>query len=514
MSNKVVFFLNGEKIDITDEDSPGLRPDTTLLNWLRQHQKLNGTKEGCAEGDCGACSVVIGRLAADNTPHWDAVNACILFLPMLHGSVVTTVEGVAHLDGSLHPVQQSMVDYHGAQCGFCTPGFVMSLYAGWCAGINFTTAEIETLLSGNLCRCTGYGPIVRAGQALADAVRPQWAVDRLQRDLANLRDMHAEHSHQTLDLQFDGQRFTAPATTEALQNLYAENPDAQILSGATDIGLWVTKQHRQLPHLINIGGIAELDRIEKSGTHITIGAGVTHQHAMRHLAEDYPALQEIWARFGSAQVRASGRVCGNIANASPIGDLAPCFLALGGEIMLNRAGHQRRLMLQEFFIDYGQQNRQPGEFVEAVILPRLQADQKLFAYKLSKRFDQDISAVLMAACLNVQDAEITDIKLGFGGMAAIPMRAAHLESFLVGKKMVVFDNLQPAEQDALRQNIARCLEADFDPIDDMRASRAYRLLAAAQLIEKLFLEYSDGKIRLSDPQRFRAPDDFTAARPQ
>ena len=182
--------------------------------------------------------------------------------------------------------------------------------------------------------------------------------------------------------------------------------------------------------------------------------------------------------------------------------------------MLNRAGHQRRLTLQEFFIDYGQQNRQPGEFVEAVILPRLQADQKLFAYKLSKRFDQDISAVLMAACLNVQDAEITDIKLGFGGMAAIPMRAAHLESFLIGKKMVVFDNLQPAEQDALRQNIARCLEADFDPIDDMRASRAYRLLAAAQLIEKLFLEYSDGKIRLSDPQRFRAPDDFTAARPQ
>ena len=273
MSNKVVFFLNGEKIDITDEDSPGLRPDTTLLNWLRQHQKLNGTKEGCAEGDCGACSVVIGRLAADNTPHWHAVNACILFLPMLHGSVVTTVEGVAHPDGSLHPVQQSMVDYHGAQCGFCTPGFVMSLYAGWCAGINFTTAEIETLLSGNLCRCTGYGPIVRAGQALADAVRPQWAVDRLQRDLTNLRDMHAEHSHQTLDLQFDGQRFTAPATTEALQNLYAENPDAQILSGATDIGLWVTKQHRQLPHLIHIGGIAELDRIEKSGTHITIGAG-------------------------------------------------------------------------------------------------------------------------------------------------------------------------------------------------------------------------------------------------
>ena len=223
---------------------------------------------------------------------------------------------------------------------------------------------------------------------------------------------------------------------------------------------------------------------------------------------------QFWARFGSAQVRASGRVCGNIANASPIGDLAPCFLALGGEIMMNRAGHQRRLTLQEFFIDYGQQNRQPGEFVEAVILPRLQADQKLFAYKLSKRFDQDISAVLMAACLNVQDAEITDIKLGFGGMAAIPMRAAQLESFLVGKKMVVFDNLQPAEQDALRQNIARCLEADFDPIDDMRASRAYRLLAAAQLIEKLFLEYSDGKIRLSDPQRFRAPDDFTAARPQ
>ena len=515
MSHKIVFFLNGEKIEITVEDSPGLRPDTTLLNWLRHAQKLTGTKEGCAEGDCGACSVVIGRLAADNTPHWHAVNACILFLPMLHGSVVTTIEGVASADGSLHPVQHSMIEHHGAQCGFCTPGFVMSLYAGWCSGSDFTTAEIEILLSGNLCRCTGYGPIVRAGRALSEAVRPQWAVDRLQRDLSNLRDMQAKENHQTLELQADGQRYSAPSTTKALQILYAENPDAHILSGATDIGLWVTKQHRQLPHLIHIGGIAELNQIEKSDTHITIGAGVTHQQAMQYLAEDYPALQEIWARFGSAQVRASGRVCGNIANASPIGDLAPCFLALDGEILLNRAGQHRRLKLSEFFIDYGQQNRQPGEFVEAVILPRLQADQQLFAYKLSKRFDQDISAVLMAVCLHVRENVITDIRIGFGGMAAIPRRAPHLEALLAGKKLVALECLQAAEQNALRQDIARCLEADFDPIDDMRASRAYRLLAAGQLIEKLFIEYSDGKIRLSEPQRFRTPGDFTLlARPQ
>ena len=514
MGNAVVFFLNGRKIEITAQEGSGLRPDTTLLNWLRQYQKLNGTKEGCAEGDCGACSVVIGRLAADNTPHWQAVNACILFLPMLHGSVVTTIEGTAAPDGTLHPVQQSMIDYHGAQCGFCTPGFVMSLYAGWCAGMAFDTAEIETLLSGNLCRCTGYGPIVRAGRALADAVRPQWAVDRLQRDLADLREMQADQGHQNLDLQVDGQRFSAPSTIQALQTLYAANPEAHILSGATDIGLWVTKQHRQLPHLIHIGGIAELDRIEKSETHITIGAGVTHQHAMRHLAEDYPALQEIWARFGSAQVRASGRVCGNIANASPIGDLAPCFLALGGELVLNKAGHQRHVKLEAFFVDYGQQNRQPGEFVEAVILPRLQQGQQLFAYKLSKRFDQDISAVLMAACLRVHEDKIIEIKIGFGGMAAIPNRAANLEAFLVGKNLRPFDSLEAAEQNALRLDIAACLEADFDPIDDMRASRAYRLLAAAQLIEKLFLEYAYGSVRLSEPQRFRTPDDFISARPQ
>jgi xanthine dehydrogenase small subunit len=311
----------------------------------------------------------------------------------------------------------------------------------------------------------------------------------------------------SLDLKCQGQRYSAPASLEELQTLYAENPSAQILSGATDIGLWVTKQHRQLPHLIHIGNVAELDSLKKTDGHITIGAGVTHQQAMEALAEDYPALQEIWSRFGSAQVRASARVCGNIANASPIGDLSPCFLALDSQIVLNKAGKRRQIKLDSFFIDYGKQNREAGEFVEAIILPRLQAGQQLLAYKLSKRFDQDISAVLMAGCIDVQAGKITDIKIGFGGMAAIPKRAMQLEAYLKGREVSVFAGEMEAK---LATDIATCLSQDFDPIDDMRASRSYRLLAAAQLVQKMFIEYQSGYMRLSKPQHFRTPEDFTA----
>ena len=323
MREAICFFLNGKKIEITTASEPGLRPDMTLLNWLRLHQKLTGTKEGCAEGDCGACSVVVGRLAGDNNPVWQAVNACILFLPMLHGTVLTTIEGVAGTDVQLHPVQQSMIDNHGAQCGFCTPGFVMSLYAGWCSGLEFNTSNIESLLSGNLCRCTGYGPIVRAGEALANMARPQWAIARLQADIDGLRKMQEEYAKKGLEISIRGQRFNAPTSIAELEQIYIENPDAQILSGATDIGLWVTKQHRQLTHFIHIGRVAELEQIEKTDSHIKIGAGVTHEQAMTYLAEDYSALQEIWARFGSAQVRASGRVCANIASASPARTIGP-----------------------------------------------------------------------------------------------------------------------------------------------------------------------------------------------
>ena len=273
----------------------------------------------------------------------------------------------------------------------------------------------------------------------------------------------------------------------------------------------MTKQHRQLAHFIHIGRVAELEQIEKTDSHIKIGAGVTHQQAMTYLAEDYPALQEIWARFGSAQVRASGRVCANIANASPIGDLSPCFLALGAEILLNRGGDKRQIRLEDFFIDYGQQDRLPGEFVEAILLPRLPDDQHLYAYKISKRFDQDISAVLMAACIEIDQDKIADIKIGFGGMAAIPKRAINLEGCLKGQAVSELAKLGQLSTTALANAVTQALAADFDPIDDMRASRTYRLVVAAQLVEKLFKEHLSGYCRLSSPRAFRVPDDFTMA---
>lgn len=483
MRTNISFFLNGVEQIVSD-----VQPDTTLLNWLRLEKSLSGTKEGCAEGDCGACTVVVAEANGNSQKHLakgvrpikaKAVNACILFLPMLDGLSVTTVEGLAGPNGELHPVQEAIITHHGAQCGFCTPGFVMSLYAGFLNGLDGSEQQINHLFAGNLCRCTGYGPLVKAALSLAHQTPPDWANARLEAEWLYLQSVSAA-TDPKYDLAIEGpdQAFYAPTSLSALEHLSCAYPDATFVAGATDIGLWVTKQHRQINRFIAIGRVTELKEISKTETQILIGAGVSHSDAMLALADVYPGLAEVWHRFGSMQVRNSGTVGGNIANGSPIGDMSPCLLALNAEVTLNKGGKRRQVPLKDFFVAYGKQDRQKEEFLENLILPRLGKAEHLYAYKISKRFDQDISAVLMAAWLKHDQGKIKELRLGFGGMAAIPSRALRTEEALIDH-----DLNQPLPTEAIS-----ALAQDFQPITDMRASAEYRMAVAENLLRKMLFE--------------------------
>lgn len=501
MRTSICFFLNGVEQIVSNA-----RPDTTLLNWLRLEKGLSGTKEGCAEGDCGACTVVVAEANVNAQNHLikgkvpitaRAVNACILFLPMLDGLSVTTVEGLAGPDGALHPVQEAIIAHHGAQCGFCTPGFVMSLYAGFLNGLDGSEEQVNHLFAGNLCRCTGYRPLVKAALSLSQQTPPDWAGTRLQTEVDDLISASAATSPEDdLMIETKDQAFYAPTSLMALERLSGAYPDATYLAGATDIGLWVTKQHRQIDRLISLGRVAELKEISKTQTQITIGAGVRHNDAMLALADEYPGLAEVWLRFGSTQVRNSGTIGGNIANGSPIGDMSPCLLALDADITLNKGGVRRKVPLRDFFITYGKQDRQAGEFVENLILPRLGEAEHLYAYKISKRFDQDISAVLMAVWIKQDQGKIAELRLGFGGMAATPSRASNTETALTGH-----DLRQPLPEQAIS-----ALASDFQPISDMRASAEYRMIVAENLLRKMLLEAAadDHGLRLYSSPLVRA----------
>ena len=478
MRDRITFVLNNQV-----EQVSGLAGDTTLLNWLRQTKRLTGSKEGCGEGDCGACTVVVARRQTDGSMRWHPVNACIQFMGMLEGASVTTIEGLQSAgpgggglpDGGLHPCQQAMVDLHASQCGFCTPGFVMSLFAAWCNGDGLAPSEIDTTLAGNLCRCTGYRPIVEAASALeVRAIPPAFERQRRETEAS----LMAAIAHDETVCLSDGRRsFTAPTNLEGFLQNFAQSPDATIVSGATDVGLWVTKQNRHLPDMIWTGRVKGFDRVERSGAHWRIGPAVTHEAAMTTLADGRADLGEVMRRFGSMQVRASGTVCGNIANGSPIGDLPPMLIALAAEIELVGPASNRRLPLESFFIDYGRQDREVDEFVSAVLVPV--TPPPLFrAYKISKRFDQDISAVLGAFSLTLSDGRITSARLAFGGMAATPKRAEAAEAVLTGAALEL----------SVFEAAAAALAEDFTPISDMRASADYRLQVAANLILKYGLD--------------------------
>ena len=487
------FVLDGEIKTIQD-----IAPTTTVLNYLREELRRTGTKEGCAEGDCGACTVVLAELNG-NGVRFRAINSCIQFMPTLDGKELITVESLKGADGNLHPVQQAMVDCHGSQCGFCTPGFVMSLFALYKSEQQPSRPQIRDALAGNLCRCTGYRPIIEAAEKMyhigdnGEDKDQTWmscsfssAGDRQpapgERDM--IERLQAIQRTDTLAMHGE-QSYFAPAKLADLATLVRRYPQAYILAGGTDIGLWVTKQHKDLDTVIYIGNVKELKRLLVTDTHIEVGAGVTLSDACADIARYYPDLGELFRRFASPPIRNAGTLGGNIANGSPIGDSMPALIALGSTLILRRGKKTRELPLDEYYLAYQKTARTEGEFVEAVRIPLPQAQQQFRTYKISKRFDQDISAVCGAYSMTLEDGQVRAIRICYGGMAATPKRALACEQALTSQDWSEATVIQAMTK----------LEQDYTPITDMRAGSDYRRRVAQNLLLKFFQETSADQIQ-------------------
>ncbi len=463
------FLRRGKTVELTH-----VPPMRTVLDYLRLEERSRGTKEGCNEGDCGACTVALGSLKNGKLVY-EPVNACILLVAQLDGKELVTVDDLADGD-TLHPVQQALVDTHGSQCGFCTPGFVMSLFTLYQQGGAPSRDEIATHIAGNLCRCTGYRPIIDAGLAACSGT----PMDRWDKGAKQAAKQLAAFDDGTDVFVGTSDSFIArPAKPETLAGLAAENPDATIVSGATDVGLWITKQMRHLPKIILTGGVKDLHAVQATKEGVSLGAAATYAEAMPALGAIDADLGEVLRRLGSTQVRASGTVGGNIANGSPIGDTPPMLIALGATVTLRHGAAERSLPLESFFVAYGKQDRKPGELVWRIDVPKLKPNEAFRAYKISKRFDQDISAVMSAFRFTLDGRRISAARIAFGGMAATPKRGALTEAALQGAALD-----QPASWAAAIDALAK----DFQPISDMRASAAYRIEVAQGLLRKALME--------------------------
>ena len=479
-TGSIRFLLNGEAMSVSD-----VAPTTTVLNYLREEVGCKGTKEGCAEGDCGACTVVLAELENDE-PQLKSVNACIQFVPTLHGKAIFTVEYLRQQNGDLHPVQQAMVDCHGSQCGFCTPGFVMSLWRVYNdhqpVGTNASNEEVRSALTGNLCRCTGYRPILQAAEKMFDL--PEVALDKeaLKKQLLelNAKETQAEKvsSESFLTLSHKNERFFAPVTLEELLALRAKYPEATILAGGTDVGLWVTKQFRALDSIIYIGEVVELKQIEQSEKGLTIGAAVTLSNAYQAIHNLYPEMDQMWERFASQPIRNIGTLGGNIANGSPIGDSMPALIAASASVTLQSVRGKREMPLEDLYLDYMKKDLAADEIVVAINLPEPSASQQLRCYKLSKRHDSDISAVFAAFSIELDEDSVTSCKIAFGGMAATPKRASQCEQFLQGSVW----------NEATVQQAMQLLQKDYQPLSDMRATDQNRMQSAMNLLYRFYLE--------------------------
>jgi xanthine dehydrogenase small subunit len=475
------FFHRGQVVEVSDA-----APTRSVLDWLREDAHCTGTKEGCNEGDCGACTVVIGSRALPGEAgavrglRLETVNACIQFLPTLDGKALFTVEDLKALSpgAALHPTQQAMVDCHGSQCGFCTPGFVMSLWSTYehhqAGASRPTRQQLADELSGNLCRCTGYRPILDAGQRMFDLPAARLDTTPVVEALRSLQGNEGFAYVAT----GNPDRFHAPKTLAALAALRLAKPQAQLLAGSTDVGLWVNKQLRPLGDIIFVGDVAELKRIDECDGALVIGAGASLEAAWRALAQRWPALTDVWLRFASPPIRNAGTMGGNVANGSPIGDAPPVLMALDAQIELRQGERVRRMPLAAFYLDYMKNQLEAGEFVQAMVVPLDGPRRTVRAYKISKRFDCDISALCAVFAIELDGDTVHSVRLAFGGMAATVKRAAAAEAALVGQAWT------QATVDAAKAALA----TEFKPLSDMRASAGYRMQVAQNLLQRFWLE--------------------------
>lgn len=481
------FVLDGELVEIRNAD-----PTRTVLQYLREDLRKIGTKEGCAEGDCGACTVAIVEIdQSDSRLRVRAINSCIQFLPTLDGKELITVENLRRDDGSLHPVQQAMVDYHGSQCGFCTPGFIMSLFALYKNNARPGRREIDDALAGNLCRCTGYRPIIEAAQEMYGyrAVKDSWLEEPFAAkakcgadEKKRIEILKSATRPAMLSVDDGKRRFFSPRNVDELAVLVETCPDAVILAGGTDVGLWVTKQHRELSTVIYTGNVEQLNELKVTETHIDIGAAVTLSDAMLPIIEHYPEFEELFLRFASPPIRNAATLGGNIANGSPIGDSMPALMVVDTTLVLRRGDQAREMSLSDFYLDYQKTALEPGEFLERIFVPLRPSDMEVQSYKVSKRFDQDISAVCGAYSMKRNGAGITDIRIAYGGLATVPKRAVHCETALKGREW---------NEDTVRAGI-EALDRDFSPITDMRSTGEYRRAICGNLLQRFYLD-SSGK---------------------
>lgn len=471
-AHRARFVLDGQVVELAGSD-----PTRTVLEVLREDLQRTGTKEGCAEGDCGACTVVLGELDANGTGlEQRAVNACIQLAATLDGKQLVTVESLAGRGGALHPAQRAMVEQHGSQCGFCTPGIVMSLYALHRTDPRPSRRSVEEALAGNLCRCTGYRSIVAAAQAMAGYEAPaEPAAGSDEATIALLRGLRRERA---LCIDNDAGRYFAPRRLDELADILVREPQACVLAGGTDVGLWVTKHHRELPTIVYLGDVAELREVHSAASHLEIGAGVSLTRAAAAIEAHYPELAELFVRFASPPIRNAGTLGGNIANGSPIGDSMPALIALDAQLCLRRGDVTRELPLDAFYLGYQKTALAPGELITRIRIPLPHERPVLRSYKVSKRFDQDISAVCGAFCMQLADGHVSRIRIAYGGLAATVARASRCEQALLGGLW----------NEASVRAAMDALDGDFSPIGDMRASATYRSTVARNLLYRFYLE--------------------------
>ena len=484
VTNSVRFVLDGRIVE-----AQGRRRTTTVLDYLREDLQRTGTKEGCAEGDCGACVVLVGELdATGSAVNYAPVNSCMQLLPSLDGKSVKTVESLRRADGSLHPVQQAMVECHGSQCGFCTPGIVMSLAHLSQGNACPSRAQIGDALSGNLCRCTGYKPIIDAAQRACAAPREELKIDdaadlpllrEIRRDTAPTYSLDGEIVVQPVVRTRKGSEFVSPATLDEVAHYLQRHPGATLLAGSTEIGLQVNKQFSRPEHIVYLGNVAELRQVTETRDAWRIGAAVPLEQVMALVATAYPDFAEVLRRFGSPPIRSTATLAGNIANGSPIGDSMPCLMALQARLVLRRGEATREVALDAFYTGQKKTVLQPGEFIEAVLCPKPVAGRAFRAHKISKRFDQDISATCFAAAFELEGGVLRRVRVACNGLAPSPCRAPGIEAVLEGR----------APADVRAEDIDAAIAAGFTARDGLRATWAYRSLVARNLVMR-FVEES------------------------